>query len=301
MLNGIHFLLTYSCTYQCDHCFLHCSPEAPGTFTCQQLRAAFTEIQRLGTIETVYFEGGEPFLYYPLLLEGLRMAAGLGLQAGIVTNCYWATSVEDAEIWLKPIRDIGIADLSVSDDAFHLSTGEGSPAKLAFAAARNLGIPCATICIQPPSPDPCQEGSPGRGQPVTGGTVLFKGRAAEKLTAGLPRRPCDELASCPHEELDQPSRVHVDCYGNVHLCQGVSMGNMWATPLSELARRYDARQHPICGPLLAGGPAALAKEYGVQMPDGFVDECHYCYAVRKSLIDRFPAYLAPRQVYGTAS
>jgi len=297
-LNGIHFLLSYSCTYQCDHCFLHCSPEAHGTFTCEQLRRVFAEIQRMDTIETVYFEGGEPFLYYPLLLEGLRLAAAMGLRAGIVTNAYWATSVEDAEIWLKPIRDIGIADLSVSDDAFHQNAGEASSAKAAVAAALMLGIPCDTISILSPSPALCAGEPASKGEPVIGGGVLFKGRAAEKLSVGLPRRCCEELTTCPHEELEAPTRVHVDCYGNVHICQGVSMGNMWETPLSELVSEYDARRHPICGPLLSGGPAALAKEHGVELPDDFVDECHYCYTVRKALVDRFPAHLAPRQVYG---
>ena len=298
MVNGIHFLLTYACTYRCDHCFLHCSPEARGTLTGAQLRETFEEIDRMGTIETVYFEGGEAFLYYPLLLEGLRLAAALGLRAGIVTNAYWATSVEDAEIWLKPIRDVGIADLSISDDAFHQSTEPGSPAKLAVAAARNLGIPCETICIGSPSLAAGPGDSGSRGQPVTGGGVLFRGRAAEKLTAGVPHRRCAELSTCPREELDAPERVHVDCYGNVHICQGLSMGNMWETPLSRVLREYSAAQHPICGPLLAGGPAALAKIYRVEMPDDFVDECHYCYTVRRALVDRFPASLAPRQVYG---
>ena len=299
-VNGIHFLLTYSCTYQCDHCFLHGSPEARGTFTVEQLRRVFAEIERMGTVEIVYFEGGEPFLYYPLLLEGLRLAAGLGVPCGIVTNAYWATSVEDAELWLRPVRDIGIADLSVSDDAFHQSTAEGNSAKRALQAARNLGIPCDTICIQAPAPAPCQEGSTNKGQPVTGGGVLFKGRAAEKLTAGLPRRRREELTTCPHEELAEPARVHIDCFGNVHLCQGLSMGNLWETPLSELVRRYAASEHPICSHLSTGGPNALAGAYGLDLKDDFVDECHYCYTVRKALIDRFPGYLAPRQVYGLA-
>ena len=73
---------------------------------------------------------------------------------------------------------------------------------------------------------------------------------------------------------------------------------MWETPLSELASEYDARRHPICGPLSSGGPAVLAREFGLDLPDDFVDECHYCYTVRKALVDRFPGYLAPRQVYG---
>ena len=298
-LNGIHFLLTYSCTSICDHCFLHCSPEARGTFTLEQLRRVFAEIDRMGTVRTVYFEGGEAFLFFPLLLEGLRLAAASGLRAGIVTNAYWATSVEDAGIWLKPISEIGIADLSVSDDDFHhIKKEEHHPAAATLAAARRLGVPCDTICILSPAPAPCQTESPGKGQPVVGGGTLFRGRAAEKLTTGLPRRRCRELTTCPHEELRAPARVHLDCYGNVHICQGLSMGNMWQTPLSELARRYNARRHPICGPLLRGGPFALAKEYGVELPDDFVDECHYCYALRKVLLDRFPAFLAPKQVYG---
>jgi hypothetical protein len=297
-VNGIHFLLSYTCTYRCDHCFLHCSPEARGTFTTEQLGRVFEQIEIMSTVETVYFEGGEPFLFYPLLLEGLRLAASLGLQAGIVTNAYWATSIEDADIWLKPIRAIGLADLSVSDDVFHQGTEKSNPAKLAIAAARNLGIPCDTICIESPPPAFGQTESPGKGQPVTGGAVLFRGRAAEKLTVGLPRRRCQELTTCPHEELEAPERVHLDCYGNVHICQGLSMGNMWETPLVELISNYSARQHPICGPLLRGGPAALAKEHGIGLPDDFIDECHYCYTVRKALIDQLPEYLAPKQVYG---
>ena len=295
-VNGVHFLLSYSCTYTCVHCFLHCSPEARGTFTCEQLRRAFAQIELMGTVDTVYFEGGEAFLYYPLLLEGLRLAASLGLRAGIVTNAYWATSVEDAEIWLKPIRAVGIADFSVSDDDFHQVPGESNPAMAACAAAVKLGIPCGTIRIEPPLASPGEAAD--RGQPVSGGPVLFKGRAAENLTHGMPRRRRTELTTCPYEDLDAPSRVHVDSYGNVHLCQGLSMGNMWETPLARLIDEYDGRRHPICGPLLKGGPSALADEYGIELRDEFVDECHCCYTIRKGLLERFPGYLAPRQVYG---
>jgi len=298
MITGIHFLLTYSCTYECDHCFLFCSPWTRGTFTRDQLRRVFDEIARLPEIEEVYFEGGEPFLYYPLLLEGLRMAGGLGLRAGIVTNCYWATTASDAEVWLTPIHDIGIADLSVSDDAFHRELDAENCAANAAAAARSLGIPCDSICIQPP--DSAPEATRG-GKPVTGGRVLFKGRAAEKLTAGLPRRPRQELTTCPHEDLRDPGRVHADSFGNVHLCQGISMGNMWQTPLSELIRAWDAARHPVCGPLAAGGPDALAREHGLDLGDDFVDECHYCYTVRKALLSRFPEHLAPPSVYGLSA
>ena len=298
LLTGIHILLTLKCTNECDHCFLHCGPGREATFTITQLRCLIGEIQKLRTAEIVYFEGGEPFLFYPLLLEGLRMVRAAGLDAGIVTNGYWATSVEDGMHWLKPIRDLGIVDFSVSDDEFHRCDNKDQRAEFARQAAQGLGIPTATICIESPSVS-LQAGEGRRRNPVVvGGRVLFKGRAAEKLTVGLPVRRCEEFTTCPHEDLLSPERVHVDAYGNVHLCQGLSMGNIWQTPLPDLVRQYDAQQHPIAGPLLRGGPARLAMEHSLAMNDSYVDACHLCYTARKLLVPHYPQYLAPREVYG---
>lgn len=255
-------------------------------------------MDKIGTIEWVYFEGGEPFLYYPLMVEGVRLGREKGCKVGVVSNAYWATAVEDAGLWLKPLHEQRIDDLSLSDDEFHYDDSEDSPAKRALAAARRMGMDADSICIEGPlvcaSPDP----EAPKGEPIVGGGVMFRGRAVEKLTGGLPRRPIESFTSCPHEELENPSRVHIDSFGHVHVCQGISMGNLWQTPLSRLVKDYKPLSHPICGPLIRGGPDQLAKEYGIDLPDDFVDECHYCYEVRKALIDRFPDYLAPRQVYG---
>ena len=43
MLTGIHVLLTYTCNFECDHCFLYCSPRAEGTFTLEQIREVIEE------------------------------------------------------------------------------------------------------------------------------------------------------------------------------------------------------------------------------------------------------------------
>jgi len=298
MLSGVHFLLTYTCNFECDHCFLFCGPNAKGTFTLNEMKKALNEIAKMETIKTIYFEGGEPFLFYPLMLEGVKIARDMGFKTGIVTNAYWATSVEDADLWLKPLHKLGISDLSLSDDSFHHDDKENNTAKLALAAAQRLGMPASTICIEQPTINTSADTQRERGAPVIGSGAMFKGRAVEKLTEGLPTRPWGEFTTCPHEELENPKRVHIDPYGHVHLCQGLSMGNMWETPLSELVKNYQALSHPICGPLVRGGPALLAKEYDVKHEDTYVDECHFCYLVRLALIDRFPQYLAPRQVYG---
>src|SRR3970282_1755669 len=95
-LSSLHLLLTYQCTLECDHCFVWGSPRQSGTLTLENIRHILQQASNLGTVESIYFEGGEPFLYYAVLLKAARMAARLGFQVGIVSNAYWATSVEDA-------------------------------------------------------------------------------------------------------------------------------------------------------------------------------------------------------------
>lgn len=298
MLTGLHFLLSYMCNLECDHCFVYGAPSAKGTFTLKQIRDVLDEASKIGTIEWIYFEGGEPFLFYPVMVEGVKVASSMGFKVGLVTNAYYATSEEDAELWLKPLCEMGISALSVSDDLFHSEEEKDNAAKRLSAAAKRLGMPVNSICIEKPVVETTTNKEEEKGAPVIGGGARFRGRAAEKLVEGLPRRHWGEFTECPDEDLREPKRVHLDSYGNVHLCQGLSMGNMWRTPLSVLVKNYDADSHPICGPLVRGGPSLLAKECGIDHDDEYVDACHLCYLTRLAMIDKFPQYLAPRQVYG---
>ncbi len=298
MLTGIHFLLTYMCNLECDHCFVYSGPNAKGTFTLSQIREVLDEATKIGTIKWIYFEGGEPFLFYPLMLEGIKIARTMGFKIGVVTNAYYATSEEDTELWLRPLCELGISYLSISDDLFHYNEEKDNPAKRALAAAKRLGMPVDSICIEKPVAETGIDKEQDKGAPVIGGGAMFRGKAVEKLVEGLPQRKWEEFTECPYENLKDPERVHIDPYGHIHLCQGLSMGNIWKTPLAMLVKNYNAELHPICRPLVKGGPALLAKEYNVKHKDKYVDACHFCYLVRLGLIDKFPQYLTPRQVYG---
>ena len=123
-------------------------------------------------------------------------------------------------------------------------------------------------------------------------------RLAANLTEGLPRRRWQEFRSCPHEELEHPSRVHVDPLGFVHLCQGIVLGNVWQRELVDIMCQYDPWEHPICGPLLGAGPAGLARAFRVKREATYVDECHCCYDLRRRLRRRLSQWLAPDQMYG---
>ena len=288
-------LLTYQCTFECDHCFVWGSPWQTGTMTLENVRRIVREAQDAGTIKSIYFEGGEPFMYYATLLAGVRLAKDAGFEVGIVSNSYWATSVEDALEWLRPFAGL-IDDLSVSSDEYHYDEKLSRQARHACAAAEQLGIQIGTISIAPPeAADPTLV----VGQlPEDDSGVMYRGRAAEKLSGRARQRPWTQFTSCPHEDLREPGRVHVDPLGNLHICQGIVIGNLFQTPLKDICARYDPDEHPITGPLLRGGPIELVKRYGVSHRAAYADACHLCYEARRDLRDRFPEVLAPDQVYG---
>lgn len=298
MLTGIHFILTYACNFECDHCFLYSSPKSQGTFTINQVDTVLDEAEKMGTVEWIFYEGGEPFLYFPLLNESIRRASEKGFKVGVVTNAYGANSEEDAELWLRPLAESGVSFLNISNDVFHYGEEPENPATIASSVARRLDIESSPICIEPPKALQPSSNAEDKGHPVVGGGAMFRGRAVEKLSENLPLRPWNELCECPYEDLESPSRAHVDPYGNVQVCQGISIGNMWMTPLSELVPNYRSDSHPVCGPLIRGGPAELTKKLGVMPEKGYIDECHFCYLTRRAVVDKFPDYLAPKQVYG---
>jgi len=263
------------------------------------IKRILDESRRIGNIKWIYFEGGEPFLYYQTMLWGLREAKKLEYKAGIVTNAYWATSVDDAKEWLRPISETGISHLSISDDVYHYDSTEENLAKHAHEAARELDLPVGKITIE--DPKKYMKEIEWKGKPVIKGRVLFKGRAVEKLVEGLPRKPWKHFEKCLDEDFLNQSRVHIDPFGYVHVCQGIAIGNMNRNSLKDIFDNFNAEKHPICGPILKGGPVELVKKYNIEHEEEYVDECHLCYSTRLKLRKRFPQILAPDQMYGVAS
>jgi MoaA/NifB/PqqE/SkfB family radical SAM enzyme len=291
-LSGLHILLTYQCTCECDHCFVWGSPWQTGTLTFEQIEGILVQAKEAG-VTSMYFEGGEPFLYYTVLVKAVHKAADMGFSVGIVSNAYWAISVADAEEWLRPF--VGrLADLTVSSDLFHCSESMGERPQNALVAAKWLNIPTGMISVAQPDIEARQS----HGQIEVESAVMFRGRAAEKLAPRALPQPWERFDSCPHEDLHEPGRVHLDPLGNLHVCQGIVIGNLFEKPLKQICEEYDADAHPICGPLLAGGPAALVTEYNLPHVPSYADACHLCYEARTMLRSRFPHQLNPDQIYG---
>ena len=309
-LEGIHFLVTYRCTYACDHCFVWGSPDADGTMTLAQLTSVIDQAAACGVTD-VYFEGGEPTLAYPVVLAAAQRAREHDLDVGIVSNCFWATSVADAKVWLAPFAELGLADLSLSSYAYFVEDANEEQLRNAVLAAQELGIPVSVLEVGAPA----DIGVPGACSGDVG-EVMHKGRAAVALAPAKASRPPETLVTCPFEDFTDPGRAHVGPDGELQVCQGISAGNVFAggdgppapedlaeprpDGLRAVLDAYDPHTRPVIREILAGGPWALAQAVG-HAPERslYADECHLCYEVRAALrrAGRFPEVVAPGQCY----
>jgi hypothetical protein len=229
------------------------------------------------------------------VLAAAAHARRRGLEWGMVSNCYWATSVEDAKVWLAPLVDLGISDLSLSSYAYFVEDADENCLRNAALAAQELGLPMAVLEVGAAA---CLD-VPGLCLGEDVGEIMCKGRAAVELAPGRAARPPETLVTCPFEDFAEPGRAHLGCDGELQLCQGISAGNVFADGLAAVLEGYDPARRPVVAEILAGGPWALAQAYGHAPQRAlYADECHLCYEVRSALRERFPDVLAPAQCYG---
>ena len=297
MLTSIHVLLTYTCTLRCDHCYVFASPQASGKVSPVKVSRLLDQTLQIKSIEWVIFEGGEPFLVYPLLLTSVKHARKLGFKVGVITNGYFGRSEEAAVRFLKPLVALGLNRIFISNDRFHYKNTIDSPAKRAIDAAVKLGLPITRIKISE-STSPVQNQVPENVHVIEEThPLLMVGRANERLKFDLPLSDWRSFTVCPFKDLQDPDTLFIDPLGNAQICQGISIGNIWVDHLSVLMEQFDIDSHPIYGPIVHNGPKGLVDEYRIIPLQEYQNACQMCYSLRRLLLSRFPEYLSPPQVY----
>lgn len=304
-LSGLHLLLTYKCNARCQHCFLNASPENSEVMAGE---AAFKHIQEAHQIGVnhIFIEGGEPFLFPKLLPTIISKASELGFWVGLLTNGFWATSTSKARQTLQPLAAAGLNSLSISTDGFHQSYVPLNYALTAAKVASELGLEADLMVCQDlvsansESQSLVVSASKAEKVPVYTGKVVCRGRAVLSKLCSSGSYNWAQLTTC-REKLQTPGRVHIGPKGEIHLCQGLLMGeNALSASLSSIFAAYKPANHPLVNALLKGGPAELARlaaNYGFKPEACYVDDCHLCYEVRRWLQPYFPQFIGPANIY----
>ena len=296
--SNLHILLTYNCSLRCNHCYVFSSPRVAGKISLSQVSCILNEAQNLTNLDFIYFGGGEPFTQFPLLLKAVHYARQHGFEVGVVTNGYFARSVDTGIRYLRPLADMGVSEICISNDFHHYKDPESSPAIRALEAAQKLNIATKWAYIPQPGKGKIDIENINSAVEVLELRLMFTGRAAETMIEDLHFSGWNSFNRCPLGDLDQSVQYYIDAYGYVQVCPGIAIGNAWERPLHYLIEEFDSRRHVILQSLLDGGPSKLIQNLSIQPDREYVDACHCCYSIRRELIDQYPDQLAPRQVYG---
>ncbi len=138
-------LYTYQCTSKCDICTFSCSPERNEKMNKDFAQNIITQAKD-NHIFLVGFAGGEPFLFKDEILEMAQYVKKLGMQSTVTSNCFWATSYEEALVVVKEMQDVGISHLKISADDFHSVYVPYDNIKNVLMASKNLHFKVAIGC-----------------------------------------------------------------------------------------------------------------------------------------------------------
>ncbi|WP_270601518.1 radical SAM protein [Faecalimonas umbilicata] len=111
-------LYTYKCSSKCDICTFSCGPERSEkmdkNFAKELIRQA-----KDNKFFLVGFAGGEPLVFKDEIMELSKYSRELGMRTTITSNCFWATSYEEALSVVQEMKESGVSHLKISSDDFH--------------------------------------------------------------------------------------------------------------------------------------------------------------------------------------
>ncbi len=119
-VTGIAFLYSYKCNFECRHCSVGAGPYYSEVLPLEYLGKALREATDIASIQVVVATGGEPTLFPKHLEFLIKTASDFGFVTRVVTNAWWANTLERARRYVRRWRSLGLEELNISFDDFHL-------------------------------------------------------------------------------------------------------------------------------------------------------------------------------------
>jgi hypothetical protein len=303
-------IMSYQCQCACKHCLYNCGPRWKDWMSPQTLREALQATRAWHHRFQIHLTGGEPFLNFPLLLEGVRLAVELRIPCYVETNAGWCLREEDVADKFITLKEAGLNAILISCSPFHAEKIPPARTFLAIHKALEIFGPQGVIVYLPQSLEQVQLFDVERPTPIAryvkrfgleragrmlwdGYSIISGGRSGYALGHLTRRQPASAFRSqnC-FLEIVHAHHSHFDLYGNYisWFCGGLTVGGWHSLPriLDDFRNR---RFPPLVDILVHSGPFGLLEmakaEYGYQeLPQGYAGKCHLCVDVRRCLYQR---------------
>lgn len=305
MLQTLVLSVTYNCPIRCRCCGVNAGPHRTERMSIEFITRIIEEAGSLGTVEVIVFTGGEPFVLGEDLYSAVEYAAERGFKTRIVTNGYWATSLEKARAVLARLKATGLTEINYSCDDFHQEHIPLERIRWANEAALAVGMP-ALLAVKGL-----------KGSRITPEYMEeFFGRKLTRFRAGV-KNPDNDVfnygvtvpvgwgrESLSDEELLWPEddrcwqsacesvlkNIVITPSGELAICCGIGseeipevvVGSVREKPLVELL--IEANNDLIINWLALEGPYGILEHVRRRAPeirfrDRYVNACHLCHDV----------------------
>lgn len=303
-LTGITFITTYNCNANCEHCFfdtkgkqLYMNPEI--------IDLVYSDISITKNMFWNHLSGGEILLKESIVLDIIKkIKTYFSGNIGISSNGFWARTPQVAENVITKLVNTGVSGIAISSDKYHEPYISKEYTKNAIQAITNAGLKNHCYIMSAFPENKKINTSNGNSQiPYASIKIRSIGKGSKiniPKKEDIPQGKCIDLSECLGKKgPNNPSMVWIDPYGNVMICYGITIGNIFKTSFKEIIETYTPEKFQIIKTLTEQGPQALysiAKDKGLINNHLFYDECDVCYTSRKALQNTFQEF-TPTECY----
>jgi MoaA/NifB/PqqE/SkfB family radical SAM enzyme len=262
--SNIEIVVTSRCNIGCRHCIYDCKPFSKEKLSKTVIKDLVRQAAVLDSVRSVVFTGGEAFLEYNSLVEGISLCEELGLESSVVTNGFWALDSHITRQKLKGLK--GLKTLNVSTDSFHQEFIRADRIRNIIESCHELGINCG-VRVSYLNDQVSEIGMIKEQLKGLEGLYIISampvapfGRAATLKDTGLTH--VYETNGVPCCGADDPV---IDANGDVKVCPGglfshpgnnlLKVGNIYDETLEKIKKSTDL--NPIVHMLRLRGPSGL--------------------------------------------
>ena len=127
------------CNIRCGHCVATGDLPAGRNMDHDRAKEIISGMVRAG-VGGISFSAGEPFLYFKQIAELVKLCSQIGIYTRIVTNSFWAKTVESSDHLVSELKKNGLNQLRLSYSRWHQENIDRNNVLNAARSCENIGL-----------------------------------------------------------------------------------------------------------------------------------------------------------------
>lgn len=284
----IGILLWNTCNARCAHCAVSSGPDASREMSNADIIAIIDGAFIDSTAPNIGLSGGEAFYHYDDLRYIVSYATSRGANISINTNCFWATSDDEAARIVSDLKAIKVKQIVVSFDTYHAKYINEECVVRAISACRKAHLKVELQFVSSRKTKHLHEFLKDHADLLLNVTCREipchpAGRAANMSSSSMFLSKDIPHGLCPNAVLSvSADGRYIPCCNAAGHLPSLSLGTI-GDDQSKIYNNFC--NSPVMHILWARGPQAFlssAANAGYSIPNGgYIDQCHLCHDLFK--------------------